>query len=126
MVHLRCDEPVRIQVLSQNQAGRSNEMTRPTLIYDVGMDSGHSIKLQHQVKWALNCHSLQFEGMTALASYLEVSRRTMDGGLSGHVPLTIERPTHKQLLVMHRTNLRYLVLLGLRCTDRATQPSHCC
>ena len=31
-------------------------------------------------KVALNCHSLQFEGMTALASYLEVSRRTMDGG----------------------------------------------
>ena len=59
MVHLRCDEPVQFQVLSQNQAGRSNEMTRPTLIYDVGMDSGHSSKLQHQVKWALNSHSLR-------------------------------------------------------------------
>ena len=40
-----------------------------------------------------------------------------------HEPRATEhkRPPHKQLLVMHRTNLRYLVLLGLRCTDQATQ-----
>ena len=65
MVHLRCDEPVQIQVLSQNQAGRSNEMARPTLIYDVGMDSGHSSKLQHQVKWAHFGRSLHVSQMTA-------------------------------------------------------------
>jgi hypothetical protein len=72
MVHLRCDEPVQFQVLSQNQAGRSNEMTRPTLIYDVGMDSGHSSKLQHQVKWALRSHSLQLSRKSDLRMELAI------------------------------------------------------
>jgi len=56
MVHLRCHEPVRIQKLSYNQVGLSNEMARPTLIFDGCMDSGHSSMLQHSALWALSSH----------------------------------------------------------------------